>query len=209
FKIKVGGASEADDLRRIEEALALAGSGARLAVDANGRFRLPEGLAFGRRIEQYGLRWYEEVGDPLDFAMNQTLTHYYNGALATGENLFSYQDVCNLLNFGGMRSGRDIFQMDAGLSYGLTEYARIINLLEIRGFSRKQVFPHGGHLINLHIVAGMGLGGCEAYPGVFKPFGGYPDTCPVINGFVRPSDAPGWGLEEKPDIAAAIHKLLG
>ena len=114
----------------------------------------------------------------------------------------------NLLNYGGMRPGRDIFQMDAGLSYGLTEYLAIIDLLEARGFDRAQVFPHGGHLINLHIVAGLGLGGCEAYPGVFRPFGGYSDACPVADGTVRPSDAPGFGLEEKPDLAAAIRQLL-
>ena len=208
FKIKVGGASEAEDFRRIEDAIRLCGSGSRLAVDANGRFSLPEGLAFGRKIEDYGLRWYEEVGDPLDFALNQALAHYYDGAIATGENLFSCQDVRNLLNFGGMRSAKDIFQMDAGLSYGLTEYARMVNLLETSGFCRRQMFPHGGHLINLHIVAALGLGGCEAYPGVFRPFGGYPETCPVIDGTVKPSDAPGFGLEEKPDIAAAIRQLL-
>ncbi|UXX83164.1 enolase C-terminal domain-like protein [Roseovarius pelagicus] len=208
FKIKIGGASEADDMTRIDEALTLCADGSRLAVDANGRFSLPQGLAFGQRIEPYSLRWYEEIGDPLDFAMNQAMAHWYDGAIATGENLFSYQDVRNLLNFGGMRAGWDIFQMDAGLSYGLTEYLRIIDLLERNGFSRKQVFPHGGHLINLHIVAGMGLGGCEAYPGVFKPFGGYPASCPVVEGTVRPSDAPGFGLEEKPDIAAAIGALL-
>ena len=208
FKMKVGGASEAEDLKRIEQALELAGTGARLAVDANGRFSLPEGLAFGRRIEGYGLRWYEEIGDPLDYATNQAMAHHYAGAIATGENLFSLQDVRNLLNYGGMRPGRDIFQMDAGLSYGLTEYLKIIDLLEARGFDRAQVFPHGGHLINLHIVAGLSLGGCEAYPGVFRPFGGYSDTCSVTDGTVRPSDAPGFGLEEKPDLAAAIARLV-
>lgn len=208
FKIKVGGASVPDDMRRIEEALSLAGDGARLAVDANGRFDLPDGLSFGKMIAPYNLRWYEEVGDPLDYALNQAVAHYYEGPIATGENLFSCQDVRNLLNFGGMRAGKDIFQMDAGLCYGLTEYNRILTLLEQRGHTRAQVFPHGGHLINLHIVAGLGLGGCEAYPGVFRPFGGYPESCPVTDGTVRPSDAPGFGLEEKPDIAAAIKRLL-
>ncbi|NYT44317.1 mandelate racemase [Alcaligenaceae bacterium] len=208
FKIKVGGAELEYDLARIEEAIAISGSGSRLAVDANGRFDLAQGLNFARHIADYDLRWYEEIGDPLDFALNQSLAHYYPGAIATGENLFSSQDVRNLLNFGGMRADKDIFQMDAGLSYGLTEYARMIDLLEQRGFRRAQVYPHGGHLINLHIVIGLGLGGCEAYPGVFQPFGGYPDTCPVAGGYVRASDAPGFGLEEKPDIAAAISQLL-
>ncbi|MFX8316483.1 hypothetical protein ABTL66_19795, partial [Acinetobacter baumannii] len=76
-----------------------------------------------------------------------------------------------LLNFGGMRPSLDIFQMDAGLSYGLSEYAQMIALVEAHGFDRKFAHPHGGHLINLHIAMGLGLGGCEAYPGVFQPFG--------------------------------------
>lgn len=208
-KIKVGGVSLKDDLLRIEEALDVVGAGNRLAVDANGRFNQTDGVAFGKAIAPYGLRWFEEIGDPLDFALNQAMTLGYDGPVATGENLFSLQDTRNLLNFGGMRAGVDIFQMDAGLSYGLTEYARIIDLLEERGFSRKQAFPHGGHLINLHIVAGLGLGGCEAYPGVFQPFGGYPASCPVQGGTVRPSDAPGFGLEEKPELAAVIHEMTG
>ncbi len=208
FKIKVGGASMAQDLARIETALHIAGDGARLAIDANGRFDLPQALAFARQIEPYALRWYEEIGDPLDYALNHAVSQNYAGAIATGENLFSCQDVRNLLSFGGMRSGKDIFQMDAGLSYGLTEFARMIALLESRGFPRSHVYPHGGHLINLHIVSGLGLGGCEAYPGVFQPFGGYPDSCPVIDGQVSVSDAPGFGLEEKPEIATAIARLL-
>ena len=46
-----------------------------------------------------------------------------------------------------MRPGVDIFQMDAGLSYGLTEYAAMIDLLENHGHNRLQCRPHGGHLI--------------------------------------------------------------
>jgi D(-)-tartrate dehydratase len=99
--------------------------------------------------------------------------------------------------------------MDAGLSYGLTEYARMIDLIEAAGFSRAQAFPHGGHLINLHIAAGLGLGGCEAYPGVFQPFGGYPPACNVGDGVVWPTDAPGFGLEQKAELAPHISRLTG
>jgi hypothetical protein len=38
-----------------------------------------------------------------------------------------------------------------------------------RGFDRRFAFPHGGHLINLHIATGLGLGGCKSYPDVFVP----------------------------------------
>jgi hypothetical protein len=48
---------------------------------------------------------------------------------------------------------------------------------------------HGGHLINLLIALGLELGGCEAYPGVFQPFGGYPSGCALGGGVVRPTGA--------------------
>ncbi len=209
FKMKIGGAPLAEDLRRIEEALGVAGSADCLAVDANGRFAVDTALTYGQAMAPYRLRWFEEAGDPLDFALNRALTEVYDGAVATGENLFSAIDSRNLVLYGGMRPHRDIFQMDPGLSYGLTEYGRILHEMESRGFSRQFAFPHGGHLINLHIAVGLGLGGCEAYPGVFQPFGGYPPTCAVDGDRVRPSDAPGFGLEEKPELQAAIRQLMG
>ena len=114
--------------------------------------------------------------------------------------LFSVQDVKNLLEFAGMRPALDIFQMDPGLSYGLGEFGRIIDLMESYGFSRDFSFPHGGHLINLHIACGMNLGGCEAYPNVFQPFGGYSLEC-KIERWLRDSLGPaGFGLEAKPEL---------
>jgi L-alanine-DL-glutamate epimerase-like enolase superfamily enzyme len=207
FKMKIGGASLAKDVERIETALTIAGAGANLAVDANGRFELPTALEYAEAIASYGLRWYEEIGDPLDFDLNRRMTEAYRGPIATGENLFSARDVKNLALYGGMRVNKDIFQMDPGLSYGLTEYARILQVLEDHGYSRLFAYPHGGHLINLHIAAGLELGGCEAYPGIFKPFGGYSRGCTCGDGLIRPTDAAGFGLEEKEDLRPWIARL--
>jgi L-alanine-DL-glutamate epimerase-like enolase superfamily enzyme len=207
FKMKIGGADLQKDLARIEAALCVAGAGQRLAVDANGRFDLATALAYALAIEPYDLRWYEEIGDPLDFDLNRQVAEAYNGRIATGENLFSVPDVKNLARFGGMRAGKDVFQMDAGLAYGLTEYARMIDLIESFGFNRAQAYPHGGHLINLHIAVGLELGGCEAYPGVFQPFGGYPTGCGVGGGLVRPTTAVGFGLEEKDGLRPWLARL--
>ncbi|GAB2871101.1 mandelate racemase/muconate lactonizing enzyme family protein [Paraburkholderia jirisanensis] len=207
FKMKIGGADLQKDLARIDAALSVAGAGQRLAVDANGRFDLDTALAYARAIEPYDLRWYEEIGDPLDFDLNRQVAQAYDGRIATGENLFSVPDVKNLALFGGMRAGKDVFQMDAGLAYGLTEYARMIDLIERFGFNRAQAYPHGGHLINLHIAVGLELGGCEAYPGVFQPFGGYPAGCGVGGGLVRPTEAAGFGLEEKDGLRPWLARL--
>jgi L-alanine-DL-glutamate epimerase-like enolase superfamily enzyme len=207
YKMKIGGASLAEDLARIEAALEIAGDGARLSVDANGRFDLATALAYAAALAPYNLRWFEEIGDPLDFDLNRRVIEAYDGPVATGENLFSSADVTNLVRYGGMRPGRDVFQMDAGLSYGLTEYARMLSVLEAHGYDRRCAHPHGGHLINLHIAVGLGIGGCEAYPGVFQPFGGYAPGCGIGAGEVRPTDAPGFGLEQKDGLRKVMERF--
>ena len=58
FKMKVGGASLAVDVARIEAALRVAGTGAHLAVDANGRFDLSMAMAYAEAIRPFALRWY-------------------------------------------------------------------------------------------------------------------------------------------------------
>jgi L-alanine-DL-glutamate epimerase-like enolase superfamily enzyme len=206
-KMKIGGAELRDDMARIDAVIDIIGDGGRVAVDANGRFDRSAATHWAAALAPYGLRWYEEPGDPLDFELNRAVTACYDGAVATGENLFSVPDVTNLVRYGGMRPGRDVFQMDAGLSYGLGEYARMLEVLEANGFDRRFAYPHGGHLINLHIAAGLGLGGCESYPGVFAPFGGYPDGCLLREGRIAPTDAPGFGLEQKPGLAELIAEL--
>lgn len=207
-KIKVGGLPLVEDLTRIEAVLEIVGDGQHLAVDANGRLDEQAAVDYARALRPYGLRWYEEPGDPLDYALTKDVTEAYDGALATGENLFSTQDVRNLVRYGGLRPGLDILQMDAGLSYGLTEYARMLEVIERAGIERRYAFPHGGHLINLHIAAGLGLGGCESYPGVFAPFGGYSPGCTIDSGRIQASDDPGFGLEAKPALAGVITGLL-
>ena len=206
-KMKIGGASLREDLTRIEAVIDIVGAAGRVAVDANGRFDRSTAQQWAAALEGYGLRWYEEPGEPLDFELNHAVTACYDGAVATGENLFSVPDVINLVRYGGMRPERDVFQMDAGLSYGLSEYVRMLEVLESNGFDRRFAFPHGGHLINLHIAAGLGLGGCESYPGVFQPFGGYPDGCALSAGRIAPTEAPGFGLEQKTGLAELIAEL--
>ena len=207
-KMKIGGASLAEDLHRIEAVLEVVdGDGSRLAVDANGRFDLETALAYADALAPYGLRWYEEAGDPLDYELQARLGEVYPHPLATGENLFSVQDARNLIRYGGMRRDRDVLQFDCALSYGLVEYLRTLEMLDEHGWSRRTVVPHGGHQISLNMAAGLGLGGNESYPGVFQPFGGFADTIPVENGYVALPDAPGIGFEEKAALYAVMREL--
>ena len=207
-KMKIGGAPLAEDLKRIEAVIdVLDGDGSRLAVDVNGRFDLDEALAYAKAIEPYNLFWYEEIGDPLDYALNATVSEHYSGRIATGENLFSLPDARNLIRYGGMRPDRDIIQVDPALSYGLTEYLRIQDMLRQHGWSSRRCIPHGGHQFSLHIAAALKLGGNESYPGEFQPTGGFADDAVVVDSRVGLTETPGIGFEGKAEFYKVLKAL--
>ena len=137
-------------------------------------------------LGRYGLRWYEEPGDPLDFALYADLSAATSVPLATGENLFSLPDALNLLRHARLEPERDFLQMDPTLSYGLIEYLRILERLHEHGWSRSRCIPHGGHPFLLHVAAGLGLGGVEIYPSAFEPFGGIWNGAIIGAGRVSP-----------------------
>jgi L-alanine-DL-glutamate epimerase-like enolase superfamily enzyme len=206
-KMKIGGVPLVDDLRRIEAVLEIVGDGSHLAVDANGRFDLPTALAYADALAPYRLFWYEEAGDPLDFALQAELSQRYPRSMATGENLFSMQDARNLVRYAGMHPETDWLQFDCALSYGLVEYLRTIAMVEENGWSRTRIVPHGGHQMSLNMAAGLGLGGNESYPGVFQPFGGFADGIQVIVGKVGLPSSPGIGFEEKTALVDVMHRI--
>jgi D(-)-tartrate dehydratase len=206
-KMKIGGASLAEDQRRIEAVLSELGPGQHLAVDANGRFDKETAIAYGKALGQYSLFWYEEPGDPLDYELQAELAKHYFGPMATGENLFSMQDARNLIRYGGMRPDRDWLQFDCALSYGLVEYLRTLKMLRENGWSSNRCIPHGGHQMSLNIAAGLGLGGNESYPDLFQPYGGFPDGVGVEGGYVRLPDLVGIGFEGKTDLYTEMKAL--
>ena len=203
-KMKIGGLPLDEDVRRVEAVLEVMGSGSRLAVDANAKFERSVAFAYAKALSPFGLRWFEEPCDPLDFALLAEIAGSYDPPLATGENLFSTQDVRNLACFGGLRPDRDIIQIDPPQAYGIGPYARTLALLEREGWNRKSLFPHGGNQMSLNVAAGFGLGGAESYPGVFGEFGGFADDARLEGGYLRLSDRPGIGFEGQ----SALYRVM-
>ena len=206
-KMKVGGLALADDVRRVAAVKETLGNRTALAVDANAKFQREEALAYARALGDFGLRWFEEPCDPLDFALMAELAGAYEPPLATGENLYSTQDVENLVRFGGWRTARDVIQVDPPQAYGIATYARTLAMLERHGWRRSSLFPHGGNQMSLAIAAGFGLGGAESYPGVFGDFGGFADDARVDGGYLPLSDRPGIGFEGQAGLYRVMREL--
>ncbi len=208
LKMKVGGAPLKEDLARLEAVLEVAGGGDNLAVDANCGFEPETALEYGRALAPYKLRWYEEPVDPLDFATLAELAAFYEPPLATGENLFSTQDVRNLVRYSGLRSDRDVIQIDPPQSYGIATTARTLDMLADHGWARTSVMPHGGNQMSLHIAAGLGMGLCESYPNTFGMFSGFADDAEIVDGYITLSDErPGIGFEAQADLYKIMSNL--
>jgi L-alanine-DL-glutamate epimerase-like enolase superfamily enzyme len=156
----------------------------------------------------YGLWWFEDLCDPLDFATQADVARIYEPPLAAGEALFCVADARNLIRYGGRRADRDVLLFEPVHCYGLPEYLKIVHMAEANGWSRTSCYPHGGHLFSLHVTAGLGLGGSESNPHSFQPFGGFADGTTVVDGYVRLPEAPGIGFETRSQLRSALESLL-
>lgn len=207
-KIKIGGRALAQDLRRIDAVLALLPGAGHLAVDAMNAYDAEASLNAAKAVASYGLRWFEDICDPLDFEAHGQIAQVYDPPLAAGEALFSLSDATNLVRYGGLRHDRDFLVFDPVHCYGLPEYLRILAMLEGCGWSRASCWPHGGHLFALHVAAALGLGGCESNPRSFQPFGGFADDARVEDGHTYPPDEPGIGFETRAQLDDLFQALL-
>lgn len=60
--------------------------------------------------------------------------------------------------------------------------------------------------MSLNIAAGLGLGGNESYPDLFKPYGCFPDGVKVENGYLTLTELRGIGFEGKSDLTREMRK---
>jgi D(-)-tartrate dehydratase len=207
-KIKIGAKDLAADCRRIEVVLDVLDRGAALAVDAMNSYAEHRALEAARAIEPYGLRWFEDICDPLDYETHATVTRAYRPPVSAGEAIFSLADARNLQRYAGLRPGHDVLTFDPAHCYGITEFVRIVHYFEAQGWSTGDFQPHGGHLYGLHVAAGLRLGGCECNPHNFQPFGGFSDDTTIREGRVSPSQAPGIGFETRTILLDLLRSTI-
>ena len=106
-----------------------------------------------------------------------------------------------------MRRATTSIRIDVPQSYGIVQFSRTLEMLRLYGWKRHSIFPHGGNQMTLAIVGGFGLGGCEAYPGVFGIFAGFADDARVEAGYLKLPDRPGIGFEAQNTLYAVMREL--
>ena len=126
FKMKIGGAPLGEDMnasrRRWRWSAMPTTSRSTPMAASTRRPRSPT----ARRWPPFGLRWYEEPGDPLDYQLMSELGGVYPRRWRPARTCSRAATSTISSRFGGMRKGQDLFQMDPALSYGLGEFQRMI-----------------------------------------------------------------------------------
>jgi len=206
-KIKIGGDSLDDDLRRIGAAASQLGGASYLAVDAMNSYGPDAALQAARALTPLGLWWFEDICDPLDFPTQARAASIYPGPIAAGEALFSRAEARLLDDYAGLRRDQDILLFDPVHCYGLTHYCEMVAELASRGWPLGAFWPHGGHLFGLHVVAGLGLGGAEVNPFAFAPFRGWASGTTLADGSLEVPQVPGIGFELHDEAWRAFGSL--
>ncbi len=202
-KIKIGSAPIEQDIQRIETVLSIF-RGAVVAVDAMNAYSPRASVQAALQLASYGLCWFEDICDPLDFKTHATVAARYPYPIAAGEALFSPQEAALLADYAGLRPQQDILLFDPAHCYGIRGFACIVQTMCAAGWPLSAFWPHGGHLFTLHVVAAMGLGGSELNPLSFFPFGGQEDGARLVDGRAPLPTLPGIGFEGK----AALHRVF-
>ncbi len=203
FKItNPGHYSEGDEgLHMIEEHVAKSretvGDGAELMINPVMSFNVEFTLRLAEMLRPYNLRWLEEPLPPHDIEGHAELKRSITWIpLATGEDHRGRHAFAQLVE----RRAIDIVQPDIGWSGGISEALKIYHIAETAGIA---TIPHGGanspwgqHFAMAAPESPIAEYWMGSPPGVpLEELPRIPGSTVAKDGFIKPSDAPGLGME--------------
>lgn len=160
-KMKIGYGIDRDTkyVKAVREAI---GDDVLLMVDANCAYNAQQAIEIGRRLEEYGVYWFEEPVPPEDIDGYLEIKNALNMAIAGGEGEFTAFGFRDLIS----RRAVDIIQPDCCITGGLSEGKRIATLASLWNI---RCCPHvWGSAVavaaHLHFVASLPNSPASLYP---------------------------------------------
>jgi D-arabinonate dehydratase len=191
-KMKIGGASIADDVERVRIVRQTIGSEIKLMVDANCAYRYYEAIQIARRIEEFDIFWFEEPVAPDDYEGHRKIAEATIIPIATGENEYTRYGFRDLIE----HNSAAILNADAKILGGVTEFMKVAALAQAHDLD---IAPHGSQDIHVHLVAAISNGLIlEYYPEAVDPLRVtmYQHNLSLnADGTVSPPEVPGIGLD--------------
>lgn len=148
IKMKIGAASIADDLIRVDAVREAVGSAVKLLVDANNAYSRLDALKMARHLEERDIYWFEEPLAPDDSAGAAELARRTDIPIALGENEYMLPGFRDLVHAGAA----DILNADAQVLGGITDWQKVAHYAAA---NHLPVAPHGDQEIHVHLVGAV------------------------------------------------------
>jgi len=169
-----------------------------LAVDSWMSLNVEYAVRISEALKPYNIKWLEDYFLPEDMeSYNKLRQRIPTQTLATGEHWYTIHPFAEAAGKGLV----DILQPDIQWVGGMTACLRICHIAEAHGLTvighAGMNYPYGQHLAYAMPVIPWGerSEGVSA-PGVpLKEMTVLPGTPTIENGYLKPSDAPGFGIE--------------
>jgi galactonate dehydratase len=182
-----------DFVRRMREAV---GSEFELLIEAHRRFSPSHAIRIGRRLEELGIRWYEE---PCQVDNAELVAEVRRGVaipIVTGETLYSKESFFQLLQL----RAADILNPDICVIGGITA------MLDVAAMSQPQavaIAPHNYNSVLCGLAATVHVSAVIPNFLIAEYFVNFAEACRavatsairVVDGWAEFSDTPGLGVE--------------
>ena len=195
-KMKIGGVPIKEDVERVRVVREAIGPDAKLMVDANCAYRYYEAINIARKMEPYDIFWFEEPVNPDDYRGHKLITEATTIPIATGENEYTRYGFRDLIE---SRSAA-ILQPDALVMGGITEFMKVAAMAQSHDLP---LASHGTQDVHIHLMTAIPNGLIlEYYSTSTDPLRAemLVDNLQVEDGYVRPPDKPGLGIEPNEEV---------
>ncbi len=180
-----GNPTVTDEITRVRVIREAIGPDIRLMCDINQRWRPEQAIDIGRRIEDVGLFWLEDVTAHDDYPGLARITDALATPVAGGEYLWGITPFRHMLEHRSV----DIVMIDLVRVGGVTQW------MKVAGMAQAFNLPVVSHLLpefHCHLIGAIPNGLTVEYmPWMLKLF---ESTPALANGHMTLTDTPGWGL---------------
>ncbi len=185
-KVKIGRIDPQEDEARVGAVRKLIGPNVDLMVDANMTWTTEQALERGRRLEQFGLYWYEEPTIPEDVKGHARLAQELDVPIAIGESLHSPHEFQRYVDEGAV----EVLQIDPITNGGITTSLKALQMADAAGLKTSS---HYTDELSAHLLsASRNAVYLEKHAFALDPYLQEPQQ--VVNGHVRPTEVPGTGM---------------
>lgn len=147
-KIKIGGATIAEDVERVRVAREAVGAEVKLMVDANCAYTVYEAINIARKLELFDVYWFEEPVAPDDYQGQARVAQSTIIPIASGENEYTRYGFRDLIE----HQSAAILNPGAQILGGITEY---LNVAALAAAHDLPLAPHGAPEIHIHLTAAL------------------------------------------------------